>query len=187
MAKRITDEDLRLNLIINGDGGRKQLLELERQINNTTTAIEETRKKMTAFEVAGKKASQEYQDLSKSLEVQQASLKKCQSEFKSLQETVPLTSKTMKELKHQITATRTALERAVPGSDNWNQLNKALQELVVNCFQILYIRSLNTIAGQIFHLLFQGIHLCPAAVPVDNDIQSKVLCSESIRFSHKTR
>ena len=59
MAKRITDEDLRLNLIINGDGGRKQLLELERQINNTTTAIEETRKKMTAFEVAGKKASQE--------------------------------------------------------------------------------------------------------------------------------
>lgn len=129
MAKRITDEDLRLNLIINGDGGRKQLLELERQINNTTTAIEETRKKMTAFEVAGKKASQEYQDLSKSLEVQQASLKKCKSEFKSLQETVPLTSKTMKELKHQITATRTALERAVPGSDNWNQLNKALQEL----------------------------------------------------------
>jgi TP901 family phage tail tape measure protein len=129
MAKRITDEDLRLNLIINGDGGRKQLLELERQINNTTTAIEETRKKMTAFEVAGKKASQEYQDLSKSLEVQQASLKKCKSEFKSLQETVPLTSKTMKELKHQIIATRTALERAAPGSDNWNQLNKALQEL----------------------------------------------------------
>lgn len=129
MAKRITDEDLRLNLIVNGDGGRKQLLELERQITSTSAAIEETRKKMTAFEVAGKKASQEYQDLSKSLEVQQASLKKCQSEFKSLQETVPLTSKTMKELKHQITATRTALERAVPGSDNWNQLNKALQEL----------------------------------------------------------
>lgn len=128
MAKRITDEDLRLNLIVNGDGGRKQLLELERQITSTSAAIEETRKKMNAFEVAGKKASQEYQDLSKSLEVQQASLKKCQSEFKSLQETVPLTSKTMKELKHQITATRTALERAVPGSDNWIQLNKQLQE-----------------------------------------------------------
>ena len=128
MAKRITDEDLRLNLIVNGDGGRKQLLELERQITSTSAAIEETRKKMNAFEVTGKKASQEYQDLSKSLEVQQASLKKCQSEFKSLQETVPLTSKTMKELKHQITATRTALERAVPGSDNWIQLNKQLQE-----------------------------------------------------------
>ncbi len=128
MAKRITDEDLRLNLIVNGDGSRKQLLELERQITSTSAAIEETRKKMNAFEVAGKKASQEYQDLSKSLEVQQASLKKCQSEFKSLQETVPLTSKTMKELKHQITATRTALERAVPGSDNWIQLNKQLQE-----------------------------------------------------------
>ncbi len=128
MAKRITDEDLRLNLIVNGDGGRKQLLELERQITSTSAAIEETRKKMNAFEVAGKKASQEYQDLSKSLEVQQTSLKKCQSEFKSLQETVPLSSKTMKELKHQITATRTALERAVPGSDNWIQLNKKLQE-----------------------------------------------------------
>ena len=118
MAKRITDEDLRLNLIVNGDGGRKQLLELERQITNTSAAIEETRKKMNAFEAAGKKACQEYQSLSESLKVQQASLRKCQSEFKVLQETVPLTSKTMRELKNQITATRAALERAVPGSDN---------------------------------------------------------------------
>jgi len=128
MAKRITDEDLRLNLIVNGDGGRKQLLELERQITSTSAAIEETRKKMNAFEAAGKKAGQEYQSLSESLKVQQASLRKCQSEFKALQETVPLSSKTMRELKHQITATRAALERAVPGSDNWIQLNKKLQE-----------------------------------------------------------
>ena len=32
MAKRITDEDLRLNLIVNGDGGRKEMLALDRQI-----------------------------------------------------------------------------------------------------------------------------------------------------------
>lgn len=34
MAKRITDEDLRLNLIINGDGGKKEMLELERQMKD---------------------------------------------------------------------------------------------------------------------------------------------------------
>ena len=32
MAKRITDEDLRLNLIVNGDGGRKEMLALDRQM-----------------------------------------------------------------------------------------------------------------------------------------------------------
>ena len=34
MAKRITDEDLRLNLIINGDDGKKEMLELERQMKD---------------------------------------------------------------------------------------------------------------------------------------------------------
>lgn len=34
MAKRITDEDLRLNPIINGDGGKKEMLELERQMKD---------------------------------------------------------------------------------------------------------------------------------------------------------
>lgn len=128
MAKRITDEDLRLNLIVNGDGGRKQLLELERQINSTGSAIKETKEKMRAFEAAGKQSSQEYKSLSETLKTQQTSLKKCQSEFKALQETVPLTSKTMLELKRQITATRAALERAVPGSENWTRLNEKLQE-----------------------------------------------------------
>ncbi len=128
MAKRITDEDLRLNLIVNGDGGRKQLLELERQISSTGSAIKETREKMRAFEAAGRTSSQEYQSLCDTLKTQQATLKKSQSEFKALQETVPLTSKTMLELKRHISATRSALERAVPGSDNWVRLNKELQE-----------------------------------------------------------
>lgn len=34
MAKRITDEDLRLNLIVNGDGGRKEMLALDRQMES---------------------------------------------------------------------------------------------------------------------------------------------------------
>lgn len=43
MAKRITDEDLRLNLIVNGDGGKKEMLELERQMKDLQSSTKKTR------------------------------------------------------------------------------------------------------------------------------------------------
>lgn len=54
MAKRITDEDLRLNLIVNGDGGRKEMLALDRQMKDLQSSTKRTRTELKNLEKAGK-------------------------------------------------------------------------------------------------------------------------------------
>ncbi len=39
MAKTIKEEDLRLNIIVNGDAGRKQILDLEYSVTQLTDKI----------------------------------------------------------------------------------------------------------------------------------------------------
>ena len=39
MMAKIREEDLRLNIIVNGDKGQKKLLELQRQISATTNEV----------------------------------------------------------------------------------------------------------------------------------------------------
>ena len=53
MAKRITDEDLRLNLIVNGDGGRKEMLALDRQMKDLQSSTKRTRTELKNREKAG--------------------------------------------------------------------------------------------------------------------------------------
>ena len=50
MAKRITDEDLRLNLIVNGDGGRKEMLALDRQMKDLQSSTKRTRTELKNLE-----------------------------------------------------------------------------------------------------------------------------------------
>ena len=77
MAKRITDEDLRLNLIINGDGGRKEMLALDRQMKDLQSSTKRTRTELKNLEKAGKTGSQEHQNLTKTLKDQEKTLTEC--------------------------------------------------------------------------------------------------------------
>ncbi len=111
MAK-LKSEDLRLNIIVNGDAGRKEILDtqksissLEAQLNSlvkaegdNSSAIAETSKKLTD----------------------------AKAKYAELQRQMSLDQKTMAELKSHIKATRAALEKAVPGTENWNALNAEL-------------------------------------------------------------
>ena len=58
MAKTIRDEDLRLNIIINGDDGRKQIGELERALHDTNAKLETLYEKRKKLEGQGKQDTQ---------------------------------------------------------------------------------------------------------------------------------
>ena len=64
MAKTIRDEDLRLNIIINGDDGRKQIGELERALHDTNAKLETLHEKRKKLERQGKQDTQAYRSLS---------------------------------------------------------------------------------------------------------------------------
>ena len=127
MAKRITDEDLRLNLIVNGDGGRKEMLTLERQMKDLQSSTKKTRDELKSLEKAGKAGSQEHQNLTKTLKGQEKTLADCKEKYNKLQSAISLENKTLAELRNHLKLTSAALSKAVPGTENWKKLNAEVQ------------------------------------------------------------
>lgn len=122
MAK-IKDEDLRLNIIVNGDAGRKQILDLEKQMKDLSSATKDTEKSLRKLEQTGKVGSQEYARLNSTLLDQKKRLAECKAEYGKLQNAVSLDNKTLAELKSHLKATSAALSKAVPGTENWERLS----------------------------------------------------------------
>ena len=108
MAK-IKSEDLRLNLIVNGDIARKELLDTEKSISSLTDRLKSLKK------AEG--------DNSAAISETQKQLTSAKAKYADLQKQVSLESKTMAELRAHIKATKAALEKAVPGTENWSKWN----------------------------------------------------------------
>lgn len=105
-------EDLRLNIIVNGDAGRKEILDTEKEISKLESEIKSLKK------AEG--------DHSKEISETNKKLTDAKSKYAELERQISLDGKTMAELKTHVTATRAALSKAVPGTDNWMALNNEL-------------------------------------------------------------
>lgn len=128
MAGKIRNEDLQLNIIVNGDIGRKRILELEQTMRDTESSIKATNQQLQAMSAAGKNGTKEYKALNQTLKDQKKSLEESRKQFDKLQSGVSLENKTISELRNQIKLTNAALSKAVPGTVTWNALNRTLQQ-----------------------------------------------------------
>lgn len=128
MAGKIRNEDLQLNIIVNGDVGRKRILELEQTMRDTESSIKATNQQLQAMSAAGKNGTKEYKALNQTLKDQKKSLEESRKQFDKLQSEVSLENKTISELRNQIKLTNAALSKAVPGTVTWNALNRTLQQ-----------------------------------------------------------
>ncbi len=111
MAK-LKSEDLRLNIIVNGDSGRKEILDTQKSISSLESQLKSLKK------AEG--------DNSAAIADTNKKLTDAKAKYAELQRQMSLDQKTMSELKSHIKATRAALEKAVPGTENWNALNTEL-------------------------------------------------------------
>lgn len=107
-------EDLRLNIIVNGDAGRKEILDTEKAISKLESEL--------------KSLKNAEGDHSKEIAKTNKKLSEAKSRYSELQRQMTLDKMTMAELKSHIKATRAALEKAVPGTENWDALNAELME-----------------------------------------------------------
>ena len=125
---KMKSEDLRLNIIVNGDAGRKEILDTQKEISRLESEIKSLKK------AEG--------DHSKEISETNKKLTDAKSKYAELQRQMRLDQKTLAELKSHIKATRAALEKAVPGTENWNALNS---ELIISQkrFQELAIQAKN--------------------------------------------
>lgn len=128
MSKKIKSEVLNLDIVVNGNKARKEMLDLKDTIEKETAGIKRMNEALNRMSKAGQEGSTRYRMLKKTLDDTTASLEANKKRYKDLQQQIPITQKTIAELRKEIAITRNALAKAVPGTENWKRLNSQLQE-----------------------------------------------------------
>lgn len=128
MGKVIRDEDLRLNVIVNGDSGRKKILDLEKAVDASTASIRQMRKEQEMLAKQGQADSARYKELSQAIKTETAAVKQNKAEIEALRKQMSLGSMTISELTNRAKQLRAQLAHAAPGTAEWKRLNQELAE-----------------------------------------------------------
>lgn len=126
MAKKITEETLQLN--INGDAARKVLLDQEQVVKDNTAELARMQKQLKALENSGDTGSKKYKKLTAAIEEQKKALASNKEQLEALRSQQSISSMTLEELRKHSTQVRTALSKAVPGTENFKRLTRELQQ-----------------------------------------------------------
>lgn len=129
MAKRIVDEDIRFNVIINGDKGQKELYDLEkrnRSLKESTTAL---RKEKALLEAQGKKNTQEYKSLTQKINANNKEVKENAARMKVLQQQIGVTGLTLRQLGQRASQLRLQLANMLPNDPRRAQFRKELEAI----------------------------------------------------------
>lgn len=128
MAKTVRDEDLRLNIIINGDNGRKEIGELERKIHDTNAKLEQLYDKRKKLEQQGKQDSATYKNLQAQIGKYNKTLDNSKERLAALQRQQSVNTMTLQELRRHINRVQIELNKTDPKSERWAQLNAELKQ-----------------------------------------------------------
>lgn len=129
MAKKITEEDMRLNFIFNAESGKKDLLEAEKQLQVLINKQEKWNEQVKAMEKPGSATSTrvtEYKKAKEALNQCTIAAEKQREVVNGLNRQYNISSLTMKELSTRIKLTSMALREAKPNSEQWQALNREL-------------------------------------------------------------
>ena len=135
MGKPIRDEDVRFNLIINGNEAQKELHNLETQTRKLTQRNKELAAEKTRLEAAGKKETAAYKAketaaykaITAEMRQNNAAIKGNKASMQQLQKQIGITGLTMGQLRQRASQLRLQLNNMVPGSAQYIKLQADLK------------------------------------------------------------
>lgn len=126
MAK-IKSEDLRLNIIVGDGKGRKELQDLQKAIKDGKKEVDSLNKSYKDAVKQCGEASASARKYKTELDKAKSSLDANKKKHAEISSAISLENKTLSELQKHLKATKTALSKAVPGTQNWNNLNREVR------------------------------------------------------------
>lgn len=127
MGKKLRDEDLRLNIIINGDNGRKEIAALERSIHDTNAKMEALYAQRRKLEQQGKTETATYRKVQAQIGKYNKELETSREKLAALQRQQNVNSMTLSELRSHISRVQIQLNKTDPKSPLWAKLNEELR------------------------------------------------------------
>lgn len=126
MARAIRDEILRWTLVVNGDGAKKELNELNQENKKIGAQIEALTKESKQLERAKKTESARYKEINQDLKTLKAEYGQNKTRIEQLHREIGITGKTMAELRQEAKILRHQLANTVPGTAGYRELETRL-------------------------------------------------------------
>lgn len=129
MAKKLRDEDLVLNIIVNGDKGKKEIGQLERAIKDTTAELRSLEKQEKRLRAGGKKDTEQYRAVTAAIKQKNDAIAMSESRLKQLKQGLDLNSMSLRDLRSEMNRLSRLRNIATPGTEEWNKHNEELQKV----------------------------------------------------------
>jgi len=111
MAKTVLDEDMRFNLIVNGNAAQKELYELEQNVRSLNDENKNYRAEQAKLVKQNLKGSDAYKNLSAEIRKNNKELKQSKNRMVLLQKEIGVTSLTMRQLQSRSRALKLELSQ----------------------------------------------------------------------------
>ena len=129
MGKKLRDEDLVLNVVINGDKAKKELGDLEqstRELKNTNKDLRAEKEKLKR---AGKEESDRYKEITALISQNNKTIKTNEARMNELRSEMGASGMTMKQLRREAKRLQSLLDDATYGTDNWRKYRAELDKV----------------------------------------------------------
>lgn len=129
MARTITDEEIKLSIIINGNPAQKQLLDLEKATRKLTEENKGLYLEKKRLEALGEKESDQYKKLTADIKANAQAIDNNKATMKELQNQIGITGLTMKQLTDKAHLLKMTLRNLVPGSADYRRYSDELAQV----------------------------------------------------------
>ncbi len=127
MSKTISDEHIKLRIIIDGDPAQKELFDLEKATRKLKEENNQLLLKKKELEKQGKKDTVEYTNLTRVITANSAAIEINKNKMFELQRELGLTSLTIQQLRSKAIQLRAVLGNLTPGSADYEKYNVQLK------------------------------------------------------------
>ena len=129
MARTITDEEIKLSIIINGNPAQKQLLDLEKATRKLNEEKKQLQIELRRVGIELGKDSDKYKELSAQLKITNTEIDNNKAKMKFLQNQIGLTSLTMHQLREKAHLLKMTLQNLVPGTEDFIKYENELKKV----------------------------------------------------------
>lgn len=128
MANKIHEEDIRLNISVNGNEGQKEIFNLQKRNNELKTSIKNVQDEMKKYRSAQSKNSDEYKNLQSQLSNYNKELDNNRNKISQLTSALKVNEMTSQQLKARAKELQLALSKMLNSNDR-NKLKEQLAEV----------------------------------------------------------
>ena len=127
MARTISDEEIKLSIIINGNPAQKQLIDIEKATRKLTEEKKSLQIELRRVERELGKESEEYKKLNASIKANTTEIENNKAKMQALRSQIGITGLTLNQLRDEANRLRFTLRNITPGSAEFKKFEAELQ------------------------------------------------------------